>query len=114
MSEDDRQRLFVALADPTRRQLIEILSAAGDRTATELARQLPMTRQGVSKHLRILAEADLVTVRQEGRDRYYSLRPDRLNEAVSWVDRVRAQWSRRLSALAEFLDDMHDQEEGES
>lgn len=114
MSDDGSQRLFTALADPTRRQLIEILSAAGDRTATELARELPITRQGVSKHLRVLADADLVSVRQDGRDRLYSLRPDRLNEAVTWVDRVRAQWSRRLAALSQYLDELSEEEVDES
>ena len=103
-SADSKQRVFVALADPTRRLLIETLSAAGDKTATQLANELPITRQGVAKHLRILADADLVTVRKVGRDRYYTLQPDHLNEAVTWVDRVRAQWSRRLSALSDYLD----------
>lgn len=105
MSEaDEKQRLFLALADPTRRQLIEILSTSGDKTATGLANELPISRQGVSKHLRILAEAELVTVRQSGRERYYSLRPQQLLTATTWVDRVRSQWQRRLAALAEYLD----------
>jgi len=105
MSNDDqKQRVFLALADPTRRQMIEILSAVGDKTPTELARDLPMTRQGVSKHLHILADANLVTVRREGRERYYSLQPQHLTEAVSWIDHVRAQWNQRLAALADYLD----------
>lgn len=104
------QAVFTALADPTRRRLIEILSAAGDRTATELARELPITRQGVTKHLRILADADLVSVRQEGRDRLYTLRPEHLGDAVSWVDRVRTQWARRLVALSDYLDELSEQE----
>ena len=105
MSSDTQQRTFVALADPTRRALIERLSAEGDQTSTELAKELPITRQGVSKHLNILAEAKLVTVRQKGRDRYYTLQPQQLNEAITWVDRVRAQWERRLTALAAYLDE---------
>ena len=105
MSSDTQQRVFVALADPTRRALIERLSAEGDQTSTELAKELPITRQGVSKHLNILAEAKLVTVRQKGRDRYYTLQPQQLNEAITWVDRVRAQWERRLTALAAYLDE---------
>ena len=105
MSSETQQRVFVALADPTRRALIERLSAEGDQTSTELAKELPITRQGVSKHLNILAEAKLVTVRQKGRDRYYTLQPQQLNEAITWVDRVRAQWERRLTALAAYLDE---------
>lgn len=108
--ETQRQQLFLALADPTRRQLIETLSG-GDKTATELALDLPITRQGVTKHLRILADANLVTVRQEGRERYYSLQPQYLLTAVSWVDRVRAQWQHRLSALADYLENQSKTEE---
>jgi len=110
MSDDVQQRVFVALADPTRRVLIERLSVEGDKTSTELAKDLPITRQGVSKHLQILANADLVSVRQEGRDRYYSLRPQQLTEAITWVDRVRAQWERRLLALANYLDQTTEKE----
>lgn len=109
-SEEQQQRVFVALADPTRRMLIERLSAEGDKTSTELAKDLPITRQGVSKHLRILAEANLVSVRQDGRDRYYTLQPQQLTEAITWVDRVRAQWERRLSALADFLNQSAEKE----
>lgn len=103
-NEDHRQRVFLALADPTRRHLMETLATEGDRTPTELAGDLPITRQGVSKHLQILVDADLVTVRQEGRERYYSLQPQHLMEAISWVERVRAQWARRLDALSDYLD----------
>lgn len=110
MSSDTQQRIFVALADPTRRTLIERLSAEGDKTSTELAEDLPITRQGVSKHLRILAEAQLVSVRQEGRDRFYSLEPQQLTQAVTWVDRVRAQWEQRLSTLADYLETSSEQE----
>lgn len=110
MSEDDQQRVFVALADPTRRLLIERLSAEGDKTSTELAKDLPITRQGVSKHLRILAEAKLVSVRQEGRDRYYTLRPQQLTRAITWVERVRTQWEQRLSALADYLEQSAEKE----
>jgi len=109
-SDEQQQRVFVALADPTRRMLIERLSAEGGKTSTELAKDLPITRQGVSKHLRILAEANLVSVRQEGRARYYTLQPQQLSEAITWVDRVRAQWERRLSALADYLNQSAEKE----
>lgn len=102
--KDTKQQLFLALADPTRRLLIETLSASGDKTATELAQNLPITRQGVSKHLRILADANLVSVRQKGRDRFYTLQPEQLTHAVTWVDLVQAQWNRRLTALSDYLD----------
>lgn len=103
--EEQRQRLFHAIADPTRRKLVEILATDGEKTPTELAQGLPITRQGVSKHMLILANAGLVEVRQAGRDRYYKLVPEKLAETTNWVDKVKAQWNARLSALARFLDE---------
>ncbi len=97
------QRVFVALSDPTRRLVIEKLSAGGTTTATELAEGLPISRQGISKHLKILEEANLVTARQRGRERLYSLSPQPLNEAVGWVTAVNDRWSRRLAALEDYL-----------
>jgi DNA-binding transcriptional ArsR family regulator len=103
MPKDLEQRVFAALADPTRRLLVEILSAEGAKTSTEFAQELPITRQGVSKHLKILAEADLVSVRQEGRERRYSLTPQPLAQTVSWVEAVTEQWNKRLQALYDYL-----------
>ena len=98
-----QQQLFLALADPTRRLLIEKLSAEGEKTATELARELPFTRQGVSKHLNIMARANVVQVRQVGRDRRYTMVPTSLQIATDWVAAVTEQWDRRLQALSDYL-----------
>lgn len=104
MEKDDlEQRVFAALADPTRRLLIERLSETGSKTATELARELPITRQGVSKHLKILQEANLLAMRQVGRERRYSLTPEPLDRTVSWMAAVTEQWNRRLQALYDYL-----------
>ena len=104
MAENDlEQRVFAALADPMRRLLIEKLSTEGTKTATEFARELPITRQGVSKHLKILEEAELVSKRQEGRERHYSLAPHPLARTVSWVTAVTEQWNQRLLALYDYL-----------
>jgi DNA-binding transcriptional ArsR family regulator len=97
------QRVFVALSDPTRRLVIEKLSAGGTTTATELAEGLPISRQGISKHLKVLEEARLVTTRQKGRERLYSLSPQPLAEAVGWVAAVNERWTMRLRALEEYL-----------
>jgi DNA-binding transcriptional ArsR family regulator len=101
--DDLEQRVFAALADPMRRLLIEKLSTEGTKTATDFARELPITRQGVSKHLKILEEAELVTKRQEGRERYYSLAPHPLTKTVSWVTAVTERWNKRLLALYDYL-----------
>ena len=93
------QNVFMALSDPARRQIIETLTETGARTATQLAPELDMTRQGVSKHLGILADAGLVTIQQRGRDKYYVLTPEPLEEASLWISAIAARWDERLEAL---------------
>jgi DNA-binding transcriptional ArsR family regulator len=87
-----------ALSDDSRRTLIESLSG-GPATAGELAALLPITRPGVSRHLRVLREAGLVEVRQEAQRRVYTLRPEPLAEVDEWLGRYRALWEQRLDAL---------------
>ena len=89
---------FAALADPTRRQIVELL-AERDRDAGELAAAFPVTRPAVSRHLRVLRESGLVTVRPHAQRRVFSLDPGPLEELASWLDWCRSFWSRRLDAL---------------
>ena len=91
--------VFAALADPTRRRLLELLSQRRDATATELAADLPVTRQAVVKHLTLLGQAGLVTGRRDGRERRYQVRPDGLAATAHWMNQVAAQWSSRLTAI---------------
>jgi DNA-binding transcriptional ArsR family regulator len=87
-----------ALADESRRTMLEALTR-GPATAGELAALLPIARPGVSRHLRVLREAGLVEVRQEGQRRVYSLDPEPLTEVDVWLARYRALWEQRLDAL---------------
>ena len=87
-----------ALADDSRRTMLETL-AGGPATAGELAALLPIARPGVSRHLRVLREAGLVEVRQDGQRRIYSLRPQPLVEIDAWLGRYLTQWEQRLDAL---------------
>ena len=87
-----------ALADPGRRTLVESLMH-GPATAGELAALLPIARPGVSRHLRVLREAGLVSVEQEAQRRIYSLRPEPLAEIDEWLSRYRALWQKRFDAL---------------
>ena len=94
--------VFAALADPTRRHLLEAL-AAGSRPAPQLAADLPVTRQAVSKHLAALREAGLVTPRRAGRETLYRLEGAPLDEAVEWIVRVGGEWDARLERLRGHL-----------
>ncbi len=89
---------LAALADPTRRRILELL-AEEDHTAGELAETFTTSRPGVSRHLRVLREQGLVTVRPEGRRRIYALEPEPLAELDEWLARYRAFWENRLDAL---------------
>jgi DNA-binding transcriptional ArsR family regulator len=91
--------VFGALADPTRRRVVETLARGGTVTASGLAEQLPITRQAVAKHLSALRGAELVSSTRVGRETQYRLRPQPLDDAVEWMQRVSAEWDERLDAL---------------
>jgi DNA-binding transcriptional ArsR family regulator len=96
--------VFSALADPSRRRLVEALAGRESASLSELAASLPVTRQAVSKHLGALGRAGLVSARRSGRETRYTLTPGALEEAVSWMERVGVQWDERLAALRRHLD----------
>ena len=87
-----------ALADPTRRRIVELL-ADGERSAGAIAAQFPTSRPGVSRHLRVLREHGLVKTREQGQRRLYSLDPAPLAELDSWLAQYRGFWANRLDAL---------------
>ena len=96
--------VFAALADPMRRNLLANLAEYSPRTATQLAEQYPITRQGILKHLRILEEAGLVAVYQEGREKRYFLTPEPLGELEQWIKEISAKWDERLLRLKAFVE----------
>jgi DNA-binding transcriptional ArsR family regulator len=99
----DPDRVFNALADANRRYVLEALAERDTATATELAAELPVTRQAVAKHLAALNDAGLVERRREGRETRYELTPEPLGEAMEWMAGVGAEWDARLSALRKHL-----------
>jgi DNA-binding transcriptional ArsR family regulator len=103
MTATHTQPVFQALADPTRRWLIERLAQVESETASNLAKQRPITRQAISKHFAILVEAGLVSSRQIGRERQYALRPEALNAANDWIETIASQWDQRLQRLQDYL-----------
>jgi DNA-binding transcriptional ArsR family regulator len=99
-----QQPLFVALADPMRRSLLVHLAKQSPKTATELAEDYPITRQGILKHLNILEAAGLVAVHQKGRDKRYTLTLEPLCELDQWIKDISAAWDERLLRLKALLE----------
>ena len=102
---DQNESVFVAIADSTRRQILETLASGKSRTATQLANQLPITRQGVTKHLQVLVRANLVRQRRSGRETIYTFNPQPLDVTTAWIDELAEQWDRRLQRLHTYLTD---------
>ncbi|AWZ15453.1 metalloregulator ArsR/SmtB family transcription factor [Streptomyces sp. ICC1] len=88
-----------ALADPTRRKLLDLLAARGEVTATTLAEDLPVSRQAVVKHLTVLDAAGLVSGNRVGREVRYTVRPAALDATARWMATLAADWDRRLAAV---------------
>jgi DNA-binding transcriptional ArsR family regulator len=96
--------IFEALGDPTRREVVRRLAEGGPASATQLAAELPVSRQAVSKHLAALEEAGLVEGERSGRERRFHLTPAPLSEAMAWMADVGAEWDRRLDRLRRRLE----------
>ncbi len=95
-------RVFQALADPTRRQIVERLSR-GPASVSELARPLPISLPAVVQHLQVLEASGLVSTTKVGRVRTCRIEPDALSMAERWIAARRTSWERRLDRLGEFL-----------
>jgi ArsR family transcriptional regulator, cadmium/lead-responsive transcriptional repressor len=91
--------LWAAVADPTRRRVLDALLERGEATTTTLAQELPVTRQAVAKHLAVLDRVGLVAGRRRGREVRYTVRPERMDDAAEAMARVAAQWDRRLARI---------------
>ena len=96
--------VFSALSDPTRREVIRRLSEEGPTTLGQLAAELPVTRQAVTKHLVVLEEAGLVQVSGDTRRRRYRLTPHPLSDAMGWMVDVGAEWDGRLDSLRRHVE----------
>ncbi len=97
--------VFGALADATRRQILRTVGSRGQATATELAADLPVSRQAVAKHLRALADAGLVGSAKVGREQRFHVTPGPLDEALRWMVEVGAAWDDRLARLRAVVAD---------
>ena len=102
VSED---QVFTALADATRRRLLTRLAQSSPKTATQLAREFPISRQGILKHLDRLSHAGLVQVQRSGREKRYMFDPEALQAASAWIETIGKQWDERLQRLKNFIED---------
>ena len=102
----DDEAVFRALADPSRRRLLDLLFERDGRTLTELKSQLPMTRFGVMKHLKVLEDAGLVTSRKNGRDKLHFLNPVPIRLIHDrWVSKYAEPWAAALTELKTHLEE---------
>ena len=97
--------MFAVLAEPHRRRILDLL-LVGERSVGDLVAELPLAQPTVSKHLKVLRQAGLVTVRSDAQRRLYRLRPEPLRELDEWLAPYRAAWAARLDALEAHLDTM--------
>ncbi|MFB6634913.1 ArsR/SmtB family transcription factor [Streptomyces sp. NPDC056362] len=102
---DPADRVFGALADPTRRALLDLIAEQGEATATSLAARLPVSRQAVVKHLAVLDTAGLVTAARVGREVRYAVRPAALDATARWMAALASDWDRRLAAIKRIAED---------
>jgi DNA-binding transcriptional ArsR family regulator len=101
---------FNAVAEPRRRQIVDLL-AAGERPVNDLVRRLGLAQPQVSKHLRVLREVGVVDVREEGRQRVYSLNGRALKPIHDWVKAYEDAWSERFEQLDVVLEDLKQKEQ---
>ena len=100
---------FDALADPMRRQILDLLRER-PRLVGELVDLLGLSQPGISKHLRVLREVGLVSVRQDAQRRWYELRPEPLAEVDAWLQSYRHLWDARFDRLADYLHKLQSEE----
>jgi DNA-binding transcriptional ArsR family regulator len=91
--------MFVAIADPTRRNILELLASNGELTATAIYQNFPMSPPAVSQHLKVLREAHLVEMEKRAQQHVYRLNPEKLSEFETWVKRMQQGWEGRFSTL---------------
>jgi DNA-binding transcriptional ArsR family regulator len=104
-----RRDAFQAIADPTRRQIIDLLSRKS-MNLNAVADQFDVSRPAISKHIKILYQCGLIQITEKGRERHCRANLDKLKEVSEWVERYRSFWNQRLDMLGEFLESDMDNE----
>jgi DNA-binding transcriptional ArsR family regulator len=97
-----RRDVFQAIADPTRRKILSLL-AQESLNLNSVAEKFHSSRPAISKHIKILTECGLITIKQQGRERYCEAKLQKLNEVSEWVEQHKIFWTKKLDALDDFL-----------
>jgi DNA-binding transcriptional ArsR family regulator len=97
--------MFVALADPTRRNILELLASNGELSATVIYEQFSVSPQAISQHLKVLREANLVEMEKRAQKRLYRLNPQTLSQFEAWVQHTKQRWNERFCALDAVLEE---------
>lgn len=107
MRADPDDDLWAAIADPSRRRVLDLLVQRGEASASSLAAQVPFSRQAVSKHLVVLEQAGLISRRKLGREVLYQVDAARLDQATRAMNEVATQWDRRLDSIKRLAEAAH-------
>jgi ArsR family transcriptional regulator, cadmium/lead-responsive transcriptional repressor len=107
MTAQADDELWSAIADPSRRRVLDLLVSNGDVSASWLAGHVPFSRQAVSKHLVVLEQAGLIGRRKQGREVLYQVQADRLDQATRAMAGLAAQWDRRLGTIKRLAEAAH-------
>ena len=99
---ETRRDVFQAIADPTRRQIIDLI-ARKSMNLNAIANNFDITRPAISNHIRILNECGIITIEQIGRERFCKIRPGHLKEVSDWVGRYQELWEQRVDSFEEYL-----------
>ena len=99
-----RQRLFYALAEPTRRDIIELLASNGQLSATDISDNFAVSAPAISQHLKVLREANFVRVEKRAQQRIYRINPEAMSEVEGWVQEMTRQWNARFNVLDKILE----------
>lgn len=99
------ENVLIALADPTRRELLDLIALRGQATATTIATTVTVSRQAVVKHLTILKDARLVSSNRVGREVRYRVCPQQLSSTAEWMANLAADWDRKLELIKRIAED---------
>lgn len=100
---------FTALADPTRRNIIEMIASRGELTATDISNSFSVSAPAISQHLKVLRETNLVRMEKRAQKRIYSIDTEGISETQEWLEQMRKMWNRRFDALDNFLKEQNDE-----